>query len=166
MTQEDPTPMTQKVTLDSVRYALGRGKDAWPTLSRARREADEAIRAYEIIKAQVIYMELTDGASVREIAGDLEISKSEVGRITRAMRGRSADDSAPSMSKKTHREATSVDLLGKNRRLNRLNELWNGPNAEPLDLDEPQVVDPDRMRKIFAHSKMRLASSDGSDDEQ
>lgn len=123
----------------SVGYAIGREGSAWPVVFRARAAAEDAKYAYELVKAQVVYAALIEGASVREIADAFDIPKSEVGRIARRVRPLRADEIA----------GPAAELGARHRWAQQLNELWNGPGAEPLP-GAPQRLGRNGIAKLMA----------------
>lgn len=67
-------------------FGVGRGEEAAAAVERARSDQIIAGLVFTHVKEQAIYALLSDGLSVREIAKETGIPKSEVGRTARALR--------------------------------------------------------------------------------
>lgn len=157
---EEPTQQDDTRTRlpNETGYALTREDSGdWARLERARREAEDASIIYETIKEQIIYAALKKGLSVRDTAEALGISKSEVGRIARIVRDRPETAPVTPVVKGRSRQEEPPDLMRirTNERLRHLNELWNGPSAEPLALTEARPLGPDLLGAI--HDRERAS---------
>lgn len=68
-------------------FGVGRGEEAAAAVERARLDHIMAGLVFEHVKEQAVYALLSDGLSVRQIARETGIPKSEVGRTSRTLRG-------------------------------------------------------------------------------
>ena len=66
-------------------FGVGLADEACSAIARANDAVALAEYAQLVVKAQAVYALLTEKKSIREIAAQLEISKSEVGRISRRL---------------------------------------------------------------------------------
>lgn len=98
LTYLDVLPFDDSLTLDERRargpfqsaFGVGRSHSAADAVARARREAVVAEAVYAQVKEQAVYALLCDELSIRAIADQAGIPKSEVGRIARRFSGHGA----------------------------------------------------------------------------